>query len=132
MITPSPQFQPLLKLSASGITRLELGGEKRDFAVRLAELRRIQELTGRGPHKVLNDLRNGEWLIDDVIEIIRLGLEAAGTEPSEASALVNRYIIEPQRFLSIGRSLAMAILINGLEAPDDDAPKKSQKTRAKT
>ena len=113
-------------MSASSITRLEFGGEERDFAFRLAELRRLQELTGRGPHKVLNDLRNGDWLIDDASHTIRLGLEAAGVKPKEALSLIKRYIIDPQRWLSTGRTLAIAILIDGLEGPDGDAPKKSQ------
>ena len=118
-------------MSASSFTRLELGGEDRDFAFRLAELRRIQELTGRGPHKVLDDLRHGDWMIDDVLHVVRLGLEAGGMEAKDAASLVKRYIEEPQRYLSTGRTLSIAILINGLEAPDGDAPKKSQADKAK-
>mgnify|MGYP001951583045 FL=1 len=103
----------------------------RDFAFRLAELRRLQELTGRGPHRVLEDLRNGDWKVDDILHTVRLGLEATGTEPKEAAALVRRYIEEPQRYLSTGRLLAISILINGLEAPDEDPPKKSKAPKAK-
>jgi len=111
-------------MSASGVTRLEFGGEERDFIFRLSELRRLQELTGRGPHKVLTDLRNGDWLIDDPRHVIRLGLEAAGVEPKEATALVRRYLDERKRWLSEGRTLAIGILVDGLEAPDDDPPGK--------
>lgn len=111
-------------MSASSLTRIEFGGEKRDFAFRLSELRRLQELTGRGPHRVLTDLRNGDWMIDDPRHIIRLGLEAAGVEPKEAGSLINRYLDERAAWLSEGRSIAMQILINGLEAPDDDLPGK--------
>lgn len=111
-------------MSASGITRLDFGGEKRDFVIRLQELRRIQEVTGRGPQRVLNDLRSGDWLIDDIREVIRLGLEAGGCEPKEASALITRYLDERKVWLSEGRTLAITILIDGLEAPLDDAPGK--------
>ena len=111
-------------MSASSFTRRDFGGEERDFAFRLSELRRLQELTGRGPHKVLTDLRNGEWMIDDPRHIIRLGLEAAGTEPKEAGDLIKRYLDDRSVWISEGRTLAMAILINGLEAPDDDLPGK--------
>ncbi len=117
-------------MSASGATRLEFGGQERDFALRLSELRRLQELTGRGPHRVLNDLRAGDWLIDDPRHIIRLGLEATGVEPKEASSLIKRYLDDRRRWLSEGRQLAIAILIDGLEGPEDDAPKKSQETKA--
>ena len=111
-------------MSASSFTREEFGGEKRDFAFRLSELRRLQELTGRGPHKVLTDLRNGDWMIDDPRHIIRLGLEAAGVEPKEAGDLIKRYLDERAAWISEGRTLAMVILMNGLEAPDDDLPGK--------
>ena len=112
-------------MSASSLTRKEFGGEERDFAFRLAELRRLQELTGRGPHRVLTDLRNGDWMIDDPRHIIRLGLEAAGADPKEAGDLIRRYLDEaPPAWISGARSLAMSILINGLEAPDDDLPGK--------
>jgi len=113
-------------MSASSVTRLDFGGEERDFAFRLSELRRLQELTGRGPHRVLTDLRNGDWQIDDPRHVIRLGLEAAGVEPKEAGALVKRYLDERGAWLSEGRTIAISILINGLEAPDDDPPGKSQ------
>jgi len=112
-------------VSASGFTRLEFGGEERDFAFKLAELRRLQEITGRGPHRVLKDLRNGDWMVEDIEHTIRLGLEAAGVEAKEATALVRRYVVEPQHWMSLGRTTAMAILIDGLEGPDGDAPKKS-------
>ena len=118
-------------MSASGTTRLEFGGEERDFTLRLNELRRLQELTGRGPHRVLTDLRSGDWFIDDPREVIRLGLEGAGVQPKEAGALIRRYLDEQGTWLSDGRTIAMIILSNGLEAPDDDLPKKSRPKKAK-
>ena len=118
-------------MSASSVTRLEFGGEERSFAFKLAELRRLQELTGRGPHRVLTDLRNGDWMIDDPRHVIRLGLEAAGVEPKEAGALIKRYLDERQRWLSEGRTIAISILINSLEGPDDDLPGKSPAKKGK-
>lgn len=112
-------------MSASGASRQEFGGEERDFVFALGELRRLQELTGRGPHRVLTDLHNGDWLIDDPRHIIRLGLEGAGVDPKEAGQLIKRYLDERGVWLSEGRTLAIIILTNGLESPDGDQPGKS-------
>ena len=112
-------------MSASGFTRLEFGGEDRDFKLGLAELRRLQELTGRGPARVLSDLRLGDWEIDDPRHVLRLGLEGAGVEPKDATALVKRYVDEARRWLSTARNISMLVLAEALEGPEEDLPGKS-------
>lgn len=111
-------------MSASGSTYEEFGGEKREFVLAIGDLRRLQELTARGPQRVLTDLKNGDWLVDDIRHTIRLGLEGAGVDPKEATSLIKRYLEERAAWLSVGRYLAMTILLNALESPEDDPPKK--------
>lgn len=64
-----------------------LGGEH-DFALRIGELRALQDKLDAGPEEVLNRLRFGTWRIDDLIEVVRLGLIGAEMDKDEAKALV--------------------------------------------
>jgi hypothetical protein len=65
-----------------------------DFRLGWGQLAELQELCNAGPHFILNRLHSGEWRIEDIAEVIRLGLLGADEDmkPSRASELVKRYV----------------------------------------
>lgn len=94
-----------------------VGGEH-EFALRIGELRALQESCNAGPEEVFNRLRMGTWRVNDMIEPIRLGLVGGGMPAKEAKALVLPLI--DQHALAQFKLTAIAIMSDALFAPKDD------------
>jgi hypothetical protein len=64
------------------------------YSFRLAwgQLAELQEKCDAGPYVVLQRLHSGEWRIEDVSNIIRLGLIGGGMEPAPALKLTRAYV----------------------------------------
>lgn len=91
-----------------------------DYSFRLGwgQLVELQEYTNAGPYFVLNRLHSGEWRVEDVSSIIRLGLIGAGMEPTPALKLVRRYVEDRPPLEN--HQLAVIILTAGLMgAPEE-------------
>ena len=99
------------------------GGEH-PFALRLGELRRLQESCQAGPDEILTRLRKGTWRVDDVIEPIRLGLIGGGMTQSEAGPMVTT--IFQQHPIVEFRIAALSIVAHALYGPPDDTPEKPE------
>lgn len=98
------------------------GGEH-EFALRLGELRKVQDSCKAGPEQILNRLIDGTWLIDDLIEPIRLGLIGSGAmEQSQAGPLVTRMFEQHSRVAF--KLTAIAVMADALHGPEDDMPGK--------
>lgn len=93
------------------------GGEHR-FALPIEHLRALQDKCNAGPGFVLSRLASGQWLVDDVIQPIRLGLEGGGMDKDEARRLVKRYVEDEPLTLSV--MTAQAVLMSSLYGPEDD------------
>jgi hypothetical protein len=65
------------------------GGEH-VFALRLGELRALQNSTGRGPEEIVTRLAARTWLVDEAIETVRLGLIGGGMEAVAAKRLIEQ------------------------------------------
>lgn len=105
---------------------LEFGDGEHTFALPIGSMRELQDKTGRGPLALLRRLQSGEWLVDDLREIIRIGLIGAGAKPHEAAKLVQRYY-DPGGHIEHA-PLAAAILAAGLTAPLGTEPPKADAT----
>jgi hypothetical protein len=69
-----------------------VGGEHR-FRLRLGELRALQKNCDAGPEQVFNRIRLGNWRVDDLIEVLRLGLIGSGEmEHKEAGPFIARLL----------------------------------------
>jgi hypothetical protein len=68
--------------------RLSWEGGEHDFALRLGELRGLQDQTNAGPHELLSKLQIGTWRVDDPIRTIQFGLIGGGMDRQEAGKLV--------------------------------------------
>lgn len=94
-----------------------VGGEH-EFALKLGQLRKLQDTCNAGPEEVLNRLRFGTWKVDDIIEPIRLGLIGAGMTNAEAGPKVMTLI--EQYPLAQFKMTSLAIMSDALFAPKDD------------
>jgi len=99
------------------------GGAHR-FRLGLGELRRLQRNCNAGPEQVFNRLRGGAWMIDDLIEPIRLGLIGSGemTE-SEAGPEVTKILEQyppVELKLTAAEILARAIFGHPEDEGDED------------
>lgn len=74
--------------------RIELDWADGTYAFRLAwgQLAELQEKCDAGPYVVLQRLHSGAWRIEDISNIIRLGLIGGGLEPSPALKLTRAYV----------------------------------------
>lgn len=62
------------------------------FRLAWEQLSELQEKCDAGPYVVLQRLQNGSWRVEDVSNVIRLGLIGGGTTPADALKLVRRYV----------------------------------------
>lgn len=103
---------------------LEWPGGVHPFALRLNELRRLQDSCQAGPEEVFNRLRLGTWKVNDIIEPVRLGLIGGGMEDSEAGPMVTT-LIEQFPLLAF-KLVALETLRGALLGPADDMPEKDE------
>lgn len=98
--------------------RIWLGGEH-EFSLKLGQLRALQKACDAGPEQILARVWNGSWLVDDFIEVIRLGLIGGGeVDAKEAGGLVSR-LVEANPKLQF-KPLVQDILVDALIGDDGD------------
>ncbi len=100
-----------------GIDLTWRGGEH-TFALTIDLLRALQERCDAGPAFVLSRLRASQWLIDDVIQPIRLGLEGGGLSKEESRQLTKRFVED--RPLTESVLTAAAILMHALYGGEEE------------
>ena len=95
------------------------GGEH-SFLLRVGQLRALQTKCDAGPAYILGRLASGQWLVDDVIQTIRLGLEGGGMDRASAWKVVEQHVENepPAKFIPTARAILM-LSIYGDEADDD-------------
>lgn len=91
-----------------------------DYVFRLGwgEIAELQEKTDAGPYVVLNRLHLHQWRIEDISNVIRLGLIGGGMEPVKALKLVRSYVEARPPLES--HPYAVAILSAGLIGSEDE------------
>lgn len=91
-----------------------------DYTFRLGwgELAELQEKTDAGPYVVLNRLHTHHWRIEDLSNVIRLGLVGGGLEPVKALKLVRTYVEARPPMES--HPYAVAVLSAGLIGAEDE------------
>ncbi|MEZ2132466.1 MULTISPECIES: gene transfer agent family protein [unclassified Sinorhizobium] len=88
------------------------------FALRWGELAELQEKCDAGPYVVLHRLHSHQWRIEDISNVIRLGLIGGGMSPADALKKVRTYV-EARPPLE-NHTFALAILSAGLlGAPEE-------------
>lgn len=93
------------------------GGEHA-FALSIDLLRALQDRCDAGPAWVLSRLRSGQWMVDDVVSTIRLGLEGGGLAKDDARKLVAKHVED--RPLAMSVMTAQLVLMSALYGTEDD------------
>lgn len=70
-----------------GAVTIAWAGGEHPFALRLGELRALQDACNAGPHEILTKLQVGTWRVDDPIRTVQFGLMGGGMERAEAAKL---------------------------------------------
>ena len=100
------------------------------FALKWGQLIELQEKCDAGPYVILNRLVTGEWRVEDVSSVIRLGLIGGGVPPVEALKKVRTYVEDRPVMDSL--VFAQAILSAALMgAPDEQMGKPAAGATAK-
>lgn len=71
--------------------RAFFGDRERDFTLTDPMIAELERLTGTGIGSLFQRLTRSDFRLADLVEIIRLGLIGANTDPSEAARLVETY-----------------------------------------
>lgn len=111
---------------------LQWSGGEHSFLLAIEQMRALQDRCDAGPEHIRMRLLTGQWLVDDVIQPIRLGLIGAGMEPEEARKLVKDHVEDKPLTHSV--LIAQAILAASLYGPEDDpvGEQKGEETSPKT
>lgn len=95
------------------------GGEH-SFALTIDLLKALQQKCDAGPEFILTRLSTRRWLVEDVIETIRLALEGGGLHKEEARRLVKIHVEDIPLTESV--MTAQAVLMAALYGSEDDMP----------
>jgi len=79
-------------MDGSGRVKINWGDGEHTFRLPYAQLRELQDKTGSGPEELANRIARGAWKVDDIREVIRLGLIGGGLDPMQALTLTIRYV----------------------------------------
>lgn len=90
----------------------------RTFSLKWGQIIELQEKLDAGPYYILNEFVSGNWKIQSISEIIRLGLIGGGTSPADALKLVKNYVESRPPMENV--SLAQAILSISLIGAEDE------------
>ena len=87
-----------------------------EFALRLGELRALQDRLKSGPDQINERIAHGEWMVDDLFEVLRLGLIGAGMSANDAKDLVIRaFDTRPLRDFVFPARMVIAAALVGVE-----------------
>lgn len=110
---------------AHGLITKEFADGTYSFRLAYGQWLELQEAAGCGPLELYVNLLQRRWRIQNIREIVRIGLIGGGADPASALRLVKRYVEE--RPLMENVQLAIEIvsaslqLPQGVEAPAGEA-----------
>ncbi len=99
---------------------LTWAGGEHQFLLRIAQLRALQDACDAGPGTVLKRLLENDWFVDDVISVIRFGLEGGGIEKALARKITMDRVDDAP--LATLVPVAQAVLAYSLFGDDEDDP----------
>jgi hypothetical protein len=103
-------------------------GEEYEFALRWGELIKLQEDRDAGPWVVLNRLASGEWFVQDVACVIRLGFIGGGMPWPDAIKKVKAYVESspPAPYVVMAQQILGAALVGASDEQIKKAEAASQ------
>jgi hypothetical protein len=119
-------------MSRSAKITLDWADGTYDFKLGFAELEELDEKTKVGPLVLFNRLaQDGDWHVNEVREVLRIGLIGGGTKPADALRLVRRYVDDVPDWIT-NVKLAASIVGAAMSGWDDESLGKSGGAKATT
>lgn len=107
--------------------RLVWPGGEHEFCLAIGELRALEQRCDAGVAQVLLRLLNGQFRIDDVIEVLRLGLQGAGMTERQALKLIERSYAQANLYdLSIIAAKVLSMFISWPVGKLEDDPSQGE------
>ena len=104
--------------------RLFLYDDEYDFRLTIKGLSEVQEKCNAGPLQIITRLQSGEYRIEEVLEVLRIGLIGGGMSPGKAYSLVNNSVGSFVEYADgdklSPRFVAASILMAALVGPEDE------------
>lgn len=107
-------------MSSDGSITITWADDDHVFRTRLGEWREIQKVCDAGLIEIMDRMQTRKWRVEDVREVIRIGLIGGGKTPTHALGLVKRYVDE--RPLAESLPVALAILMAAVVGVPEDPP----------
>jgi hypothetical protein len=93
-------------------------GEEYNFRLAWGQLIKLQEARNAGPFVIYMRLHDQTWMVEDIREVIRLGLIGGGMDPVKAKKLILEYIESTVPLASL--PLAQRIMLEAVVGPEDE------------
>lgn len=78
-------------MSADGSIELPFGDGQQLFRLAIGQWRELAEIRKLGPKRLFERVRAGDWFVDDLYQVMRLGLIGGGMSPPDALRLTDLY-----------------------------------------
>lgn len=105
--------------SGHGYVTREWGDGSYTFRLSWGGLKELQDKCACGPAELFWRLMSHKWLVDDLYEIVRLGLVGGGKTPVDAMKLAHTYVKERPLLESV--PIAVEIVSASLFGPPEEA-----------
>lgn len=92
------------------VTRF-FGDDEHVFRLAWKQLIELQEKRNAGPAIIMQHMLSGEWYVEDIREVIRVGLIGGGMAPNAALNLVRAYVEERPQDIAGEDGLLMTALV---------------------
>ena len=92
------------------ITRF-FGDDEHEFRLAWKQLIELQEKRNCGPAIIMQHLLSGEWMVEDIREVIRVGLIGGGMTPGNALNMVRTYVEERPQDIAGENGLLMTAIV---------------------
>jgi Phage tail tube protein, GTA-gp10 len=117
-------------MSSDGSIELEWADKRYRFRLAFGQLCELQQLRNAGAIEIMTRLAERRWYVEDIREIIRVGLIGGGMNPTEARVLVTLYI--EQRPPMESEQTAMLIIGAAMAGVPRDQPVSKPKAEEST
>lgn len=105
-------------MSRTGSVELQWAGDLRTFRLGIDELLALQDKRDSGPREIADRLRFSKWRVEDIQEVLRLGLAGGGEDPKNARKLVETNVIPGK--LESNALIAFAVLMAAILGDEND------------
>ena len=79
-------------MSRSAKITAPFAGEEYEFRMAFGDIVRLQEKRDLGPYEITTRLHAGTWRVEDIREVIRIGLIGGGMAVPQAAKLVREHV----------------------------------------